>query len=159
MFCGRSSSGRAPPCQGGGSGFEPRRPLHFIAPVILAGAFSFVSGEPAASTCAEGAFDRRERRSTPARRRAFRSATAAKRRLLARRCPVARSNKKRRVSTRRFLLGSAPVGRSTPRGSYMLGANELPLRQGFACGKTLVRRISAAPLCGAPLSAGGLFIV
>ena len=26
--CGRSSSGRAPPCQGGGSEFEPRRPLH-----------------------------------------------------------------------------------------------------------------------------------
>ena len=26
---GRSSSGRAPPCQGGGSEFEPRRPLHF----------------------------------------------------------------------------------------------------------------------------------
>ena len=28
MFRGRSSSGRAPPCQGGGSEFEPRRPLH-----------------------------------------------------------------------------------------------------------------------------------
>ena len=26
--CGFSSSGRAPPCQGGGSEFEPRRPLH-----------------------------------------------------------------------------------------------------------------------------------
>ena len=26
--CGFSSSGRAPPCQGGGSGFEPRHPLH-----------------------------------------------------------------------------------------------------------------------------------
>ena len=26
-ICGRSSSGRAPPCQGGGSEFEPRRPL------------------------------------------------------------------------------------------------------------------------------------
>ena len=25
--CGCSSSGRAPPCQGGGSGFEPRHPL------------------------------------------------------------------------------------------------------------------------------------
>ena len=29
ILCGRSSSGRAPPCQGGGSEFEPRRPLHF----------------------------------------------------------------------------------------------------------------------------------
>ena len=28
-ICGRSSSGRAPPCQGGGSEFEPRNPLHF----------------------------------------------------------------------------------------------------------------------------------
>ena len=28
VFCGLSSSGRAPPCQGGGSEFEPRRPLH-----------------------------------------------------------------------------------------------------------------------------------
>ncbi len=27
--CGHSSSGRAPPCQGGGSEFEPRCPLHF----------------------------------------------------------------------------------------------------------------------------------
>ena len=26
--CGFSSSGRAPPCQGGGSEFEPRKPLH-----------------------------------------------------------------------------------------------------------------------------------
>ena len=28
--CGFSSSGRAPPCQGGGSEFEPRNPLHFF---------------------------------------------------------------------------------------------------------------------------------
>ena len=27
LFCGFSSSGRAPPCQGGGSEFEPRNPL------------------------------------------------------------------------------------------------------------------------------------
>ena len=27
--CGFSSSGRAPPCQGGGSEFEPRNPLQF----------------------------------------------------------------------------------------------------------------------------------
>ena len=27
VLCGFSSSGRAPPCQGGGSGFEPRNPL------------------------------------------------------------------------------------------------------------------------------------
>ena len=27
---GLSSSGRAPPCQGGGSEFEPRHPLHLI---------------------------------------------------------------------------------------------------------------------------------
>ena len=27
-MCGFSSSGRAPPCQGGGSEFEPRNPLH-----------------------------------------------------------------------------------------------------------------------------------
>ena len=30
ILCGFSSSGRAPPCQGGGSGFEPRNPLHFF---------------------------------------------------------------------------------------------------------------------------------
>ena len=29
--CGLSSSGRAPPCQGGGSEFEPRSPLQFDA--------------------------------------------------------------------------------------------------------------------------------
>ena len=28
LICGFSSSGRAPPCQGGGSEFEPRNPLH-----------------------------------------------------------------------------------------------------------------------------------
>ena len=27
-ICGFSSFGRAPPCQGGGGGFEPRNPLH-----------------------------------------------------------------------------------------------------------------------------------
>ena len=36
----------------------------------------------------------------------------------------------------------------------MLGASEVPLRQGFACGKTLVRRKRAAPLCGAPVLSG-----
>ncbi len=30
-ICGCSSSGRAPPCQGGGSEFEPRHPLHIRA--------------------------------------------------------------------------------------------------------------------------------
>ena len=30
MKCGCSSSGRAPPCQGGGSEFEPRHPLHMV---------------------------------------------------------------------------------------------------------------------------------
>ena len=30
-ICGFSSSGRAPPCQGGGSEFEPRNPLHLKA--------------------------------------------------------------------------------------------------------------------------------
>ena len=39
-ICGRSSSGRAPPCQGGGSGFEPRHPLQY--PKHHMGAFSFV---------------------------------------------------------------------------------------------------------------------
>ena len=29
--CGHSSSGRAPPCQGGGSEFEPRNPLQYGA--------------------------------------------------------------------------------------------------------------------------------
>ena len=29
-ICGCSSSGRAPPCQGGGSEFEPRHPLQVL---------------------------------------------------------------------------------------------------------------------------------
>ena len=45
FLCGRSSSGRAPPCQGGGSEFEPRRPLHLAtAPQkqsLLRGCFVF----------------------------------------------------------------------------------------------------------------------
>ena len=36
-LCGRSSSGRAPPCQGGGSEFEPRRPLHFCGSLAQLG--------------------------------------------------------------------------------------------------------------------------
>ena len=36
----------------------------------------------------------------------------------------------------------------------MLGRNEFALRQGFAWGKTLVRRERAAPPCGAPALAG-----
>ena len=35
VSCGRSSSGRAPPCQGGGSEFEPRRPLQRAGAVML----------------------------------------------------------------------------------------------------------------------------
>ena len=31
ILCGFSSSGRAPPCQGGGSEFEPRNPLQYGA--------------------------------------------------------------------------------------------------------------------------------
>ena len=34
LRCGCSSSGRAPPCQGGGSEFEPRRPLHVGASYV-----------------------------------------------------------------------------------------------------------------------------
>ena len=36
----------------------------------------------------------------------------------------------------------------------MLGGNEFRLRQGFACGKTLVRRKRADPPCGAPVLSG-----
>ena len=36
-ICGLSSSGRAPPCQGGGSEFEPRRPLHFCGSLAQLG--------------------------------------------------------------------------------------------------------------------------
>ena len=36
-ICGRSSSGRAPPCQGGGSEFEPRRPLHYCGSLAQLG--------------------------------------------------------------------------------------------------------------------------
>ena len=34
-ICGFSSFGRAPPCQGGGGGFEPRNPLHTRARIIV----------------------------------------------------------------------------------------------------------------------------
>ena len=59
MFRGRSSSGRAPPCQGGGSEFEPRRPLQKITPRHRRGVI-FCNGdwflELAASTHARSAF-------------------------------------------------------------------------------------------------------
>ena len=35
-LCGCSSSGRAPPCQGGGSEFEPRHPLQLFKRIFLA---------------------------------------------------------------------------------------------------------------------------
>ena len=47
-----------------------------------------------------------------------------------------------------------PGGRLHPSVIEMLGGSEFRLRRGFACGKTLVRRKSAAPPCGAPCSAG-----
>ena len=37
--CGHSSSGRAPPCQGGGSEFEPRCPLQMKKPTECCGLF------------------------------------------------------------------------------------------------------------------------
>ena len=40
-ICGRSSSGRAPPCQGGGSEFEPRRPLQTRSHCIKCDAVAF----------------------------------------------------------------------------------------------------------------------
>ena len=36
-ICGLSSSGRAPPCQGGGSEFEPRCPLQKETPTLETG--------------------------------------------------------------------------------------------------------------------------
>ena len=54
--CGRSSSGRARPCQGRGSEFEPRRPLQKEAPPIRVVFFSRAlrrspSCQPAPSRC------------------------------------------------------------------------------------------------------------
>ena len=40
--CGCSSSGRAPPCQGGGSEFEPRQPLQKIKHRLSVDAFCFI---------------------------------------------------------------------------------------------------------------------
>ena len=42
-------------------------------------------------------------------------------------------------------MGFAAPGRSTSRVFDMLGGNEFRLRQGFACGKTLVTRHLARP--------------
>ena len=55
--CGRSSSGRARPCQGRGSEFEPRRPLQKEHPIRQDGVFFLEmcrsTGGLAASTCAK----------------------------------------------------------------------------------------------------------
>ena len=52
-ICGRSSSGRAPPCQGGGSEFEPRRPLQKAVNPWVRGFFAGFSPPPAsAAVCA-----------------------------------------------------------------------------------------------------------
>ena len=39
LICGFSSFGRAPPCQGGGGGFEPRNPLQNKIPILEVGIF------------------------------------------------------------------------------------------------------------------------
>ena len=65
---------------------------------------------------------------------------------------VAMFQKGRHDVCRVFLFGFRRQRRLHPSVIEMLGANKLPLRRGFACGKTLVRRKSAAPLCGAPVS-------
>ena len=57
-ICGLSSSGRAPPCQGGGSEFEPRSPLQKETPptrvVLLFGALSIcAANRPPAATFIE----------------------------------------------------------------------------------------------------------
>ena len=44
---GCSSSGRAPPCQGGGSEFEPRHPLHSGAGFVCLLRFFIETGHPA----------------------------------------------------------------------------------------------------------------
>ena len=41
-ICGCSSSGRAPPCQGGGSEFEPRQPLQKTKHRLSVDAFCFI---------------------------------------------------------------------------------------------------------------------
>ena len=48
-ICGFSSFGRAPPCQGGGGGFEPRNPLQKIKPDAIASGFVFCRRLRAAS--------------------------------------------------------------------------------------------------------------
>ena len=44
-ICGCSSSGRAPPCQGGGSEFEPRHPLHKNKDHPNGWSFVFIRGD------------------------------------------------------------------------------------------------------------------
>ena len=61
-ICGLSSSGRAPPCQGGGSEFEPRSPLQ-KKDIRKGCPFSFsTDGELAASTRARSAHSMTEER-------------------------------------------------------------------------------------------------
>ncbi len=43
FLCGRSSIGRASPCQGEGRGFETRRPLHYVPLAQLDRAFDYES--------------------------------------------------------------------------------------------------------------------
>src|SRR5580658_6537151 len=47
LICGRSSVGRAPPCQGGRREFESLRPLHFRAPSSRWGSLFYESLKPA----------------------------------------------------------------------------------------------------------------
>ena len=84
--CGRSSSGRARPCQGRGSEFEPRRPLQKETPSVRM-VFSFwnVAGrlELAASTCAKRVKSRGKGR-VPANGSAIRGMPVASSSLVAR---------------------------------------------------------------------------
>ncbi len=123
--CGRSSSGRARPCQGRGSEFEPRRPLQKETPSVRM-VFSFWNAagrfELTASTCAKRVKSRGEagflRMAMP-----FAGCREASSSL------VARSKKKHHPSGWCFLFGMPRAGlNSLPRPAR--SASNQEVRQG-----------------------------
>ena len=150
MFRGRSSSGRAPPCQGGGSEFEPRRPLqkrgHNVSCDLFFGfrqeikmlgrsEFALRQGFAAQNTCTAqkrrffgSSGQRGEQGASEARKRpsgAFGARCACRGTAVLRASLVARSKKRgHNVSCDLFFGFRQEI--------KMLGRSEFALRQGFA---------------------------
>ena len=143
LFRGHSSSGRAPPCQGGGSEFEPRCPLHLKQDTqSWASCFFIRRRTRCLHPAPEARFNQEVRQGSCEWRGAIRGMPGSE---FEPRCPLQKEGHD---------ISSCPSF-WIPWEIEMLGGSQFRLRQAFASGKTLVRRRGAAgPLGRLEMAAG-----